>query len=349
MNKSNKLNKLISEYNALYVDWENDYSQLLSENKLSCKKIDIDLKGLLPKYDNIRYVFKNIVRLRDDFAKSVHYKNYFELEMSYLHPLPYKQVNKMSNMIKEFKKIVKKTEFYKKEMAFLRKNGDINNNYLLFPAIVTIGTRSKQLNTGSIIDNIAKLDKRIIKIAPRIKVRYVKNLIKEYAPAARPNIKDKTVTIKLVKRELYNFYDELTCVHEYGHAIDLIDAMDKGKSLSTRELKRNKGSYYMREKKADKLKFAYINKYLTAKGIEKYMFNMLCDITICGFQFGVFNNPNEKYSKILGKCVSLYYDVKQEDNPLYFYYGNDLINSPLISTVHVLNIVNSFIKTSKNK
>lgn len=341
MTRIDNIKKLISEYSKLSPLWckkmfdSIDYSDQLSEQEQS-------VITFLKKAKRVENLFRKIVLGYDAYAKSfISISNYLDYEFNYLHPIPEIKIHGFINNIEKFRNMVIDTQCYKDEIKRINKRKDNINSFLVTPSRIPIDARIKTIDVQNIIENIKKIDRRMNKYQRRIKIKYSN---KNYSARAIPNKTTRTVEIILIKHKSYAYYDNLSLVHELGHAMDMIEMMDKGVDPV------RSAPYYKAEKRADDLRYKYIMKYYTQDDREKYMFNLLNDIVITLFQFDIFNNPKQDFAKAFGIAVSTVYpNVHQENNPLYIFKCEWAVNQPLLSTIHVINLMDSFIKENKIK
>jgi len=333
-----KIDELRNEYIELTDNW---YRKLIGFTYYSKPYYtqEQDLNKFLKKTRHIEKLFKRAILLYDARAKSIpEINNFAELEFGYLHPIPSVELNKFFDNLKIFRKLVTNTEYYKQEIERIKNRKDGINSFLIVP-MVQLGNSAKRIDTRNIKNKVAKIDKRMHLYDSKIKLKY---LGKHYSGYAISNKKTGNVEILLPIRDYYNSFDILTYVHELGHAMDMIEKMDSNPEAF------NRASYFVNETSADKLRFKYIMKYFTNEEKEKYMFDMLYDIVLTLFQMDIFNNPRQDYAKAFAHAINtIYPDIKQKTNPLYYFLCYWAVTQPLLSTAHMINMVKFFIRNNK--
>lgn len=334
-----KIDKLRKEYLELSDKWYRKLMDCIDYSKPYSTQ-EKDIVKFLNKTRRIEELFKSAILYYDARAKLVpEINNFAELEFNYSHPIPSVELNNFFNNIKIFKKLVLNTKYYKQEIERIKKRKDDINGFMVVPFVAPLGNRVKKIDTRNIQNNVAKIDKRMHFCSSKIKLKY---LGKHYSGYSTPIKKTGRVEIFLPKRGYYSRFDVLTYVHELGHAMDMIEKMNSNIWPFKRE------SYFIDETNADKLRFKYIMKYFTDEEKEKYMSDMLNDITLTLFQMDIFNNPKQDYAQAFAHAVnSVYPDINQKRNPLYYFLCYWAVTQPLLSAAHTINMVKFFIRNNK--
>lgn len=126
--------------------------------------------------------------------------------------------------------------------------------------------------------------------------------------------KNKAVVEIQLRKQPVDVYQTLNFVHELGHALDMLEIVDKGKNP-------HKLPKYSQELKADKFTHKFIKRHISDEHQKVIRYNELQMITSTLFEIDIFTNDQQDFDKAYARAINRCYPMThQTKNPFYVLY-----------------------------
>lgn len=345
MNKNFKFKQQLErvvEQKTVYLDLLNpekfvEVHKLLFDESLSSYQRQNNYRSLKPFVERLEETFKNIIVGRNKLAQIQGYSNYLEFYLA-KSGIPEQKYKFFLENIDRFSSIVYSDsparELFKKVKGLKKFDFPYPTHpygYLRF---------IDGLNgPDDIIGRISLYSSKVSEYGSKVKIaRGHDEFFSEtsYVP------KEGIAEIKLSDTAINSQDRSLTFVHEYGHALDMLEHVSKNKNPKKR-------TDYLLEYQADKFVFKFIKTQLSDNVRKVVRYNLLRKIAFALFEIDIYTNDRQNFdsafARALGRC---YLKVRQSKNPFHV-FNKRIVGLPFDDLIHSINYVEFYLKDVEGK
>ena len=265
----------------------------------------------------LKPLFKRLVLERNKAVKKDGYRNYLEFAANY-DRLPWEKfelfLERVDLAIKELNRKFPKVPSEAVDWYWTEYNT---------PDAPCLVTKKKYSVPDDILETIKKKAPQVATIIPKIEIRK----LTDFHPNTWYDEKNKKVVIFVTSGKT-SICGALSFLHEIGHAVVMLDCLEKG----TNPMREGK---YWNEERGYEMESKLIKKLFSKKIHEAWLASFLSSFSTSLFEHEIYSNPKQDFDKIYARIKNrCLLKANQHKNPFYVlhpYYINQPGNAALAS------------------